>query len=150
MLFQQMTEAADGRLIRCQSRTKIHAEEPLQHQRLIQRLLYARVGQVEPLLHEVSPQQDLKHYRTTPVARHRIVQTNQRQHPHHGMMRSIIQEQLPAALPTKLLELHLTRKRPLARRSLPSAVRLNNQDADAELVQSLPGVYAQCSNFNVR
>jgi hypothetical protein len=139
MLFQQMTEAADGRLIGCRRRAKVNPDKPLQDRRLIQRLLHARVGQVEPLLHEVSPQHDLKPDRTPPVASLRIVRTDQRQQTRPSNHKfHLIQKQLAPALPTILLELHLTRKCPLPHRSSPLTIRLINQAVDAEFVQRLP------------
>ena len=73
VLFDQMAEAAYGRLVRRRSRAKVHADEPLQHRRFIQRLFHTGIGQVEPLLHEVSPQHNLETHRTTSVARLRVM-----------------------------------------------------------------------------
>ena len=120
-------------------RAKVHADETLQHRRLVQRPFHAGFGQVEPLLHEVSPQHDRQTHRTTTVARNRIVRSHQRQQPRpRNDPLHLIQKQLPPTLPTVLLKLRLTRKRPLIRRCLPSTIRLSNQANDSELVQRFP------------
>jgi hypothetical protein len=143
MLFKQMTEAADGRFVRRRRSAKVNPYEPLQDRRLIQRLLYARVGQVEPLLLEISPQHDLKPDRTASIASLRIVRTDQRQQTrpwNHKL--HLIQKQLPPALPTALLKLRLTRKFSQPHRSSSLTTRLINQAKDAELVQRLPNCFS--------
>jgi hypothetical protein len=50
VLFQQMAEPADGRLVRRGRAAQVHAHEPAQHGRLVQRLLHARIGEIESLL----------------------------------------------------------------------------------------------------
>ena len=124
--------------------------EPLQDSRLIQRLLHARVGQVEPLLHEISPKHNLKPHRTTSIARLHVVRTAQRKptRPRNQKFHRIDRPPQAAlrAIPLKPL---LTRKCPLPHRSSLLTIRLINPPGDAELVERLPSLIKGAEGNNV-
>ena len=58
MLLQQMAEVQDGRLIRRGSAAKVDTGETTQNGRFLQCVLGTGIGKVEPVLQQVSPQQD--------------------------------------------------------------------------------------------
>ena len=78
VLFQQMAELADRRLVRHRLSPQVNAHELPHHHRVIQGLFHRRVRQVEPLLQKVNAQHPLHAHRRTAVARLRIMRLNQR------------------------------------------------------------------------
>jgi hypothetical protein len=76
MLYQQMTEVENGRLIRNWSAAQIDARETAQHRRLVKRIFHARVGKREPLLQKVNPKHDVQSHRLAARLALRIVRLN--------------------------------------------------------------------------
>lgn len=61
-------ETLRGCLIRRKDRTKVNPDEQLQHRRLVPPLFHAKVGQVEPVLYEITPESHLRPNRTASIA----------------------------------------------------------------------------------
>ena len=108
--------------------------------RLVQQLLHAGVRQVEPLLHEVRPQHDRQTHRLPSVARLRIVRTHQSLQPRpRNDLLHLIQETAPAGSSDHTSQTPPDSPDSAASSQLTSqTIRLTNQAAVAELVQSLP------------
>jgi hypothetical protein len=60
VFFEQVPELAHRGLVRYRLAAQINAHEPPHHRRVVQRLFYRRIRQVEPLLQKINPQQLLK------------------------------------------------------------------------------------------
>src|SRR5260370_200883 len=58
VLLQQMTEAADGCLVRRRSHAQVYTHEPPQRGRFVQRLFHPRIRQLQPSLNKVRPHHD--------------------------------------------------------------------------------------------
>lgn len=65
VLFQQMAEVKNGRLIRNRGAAQIDAGKAAQHRRFVQRIFHARVRKSEPLLQEIYPEHDVEPHRLT-------------------------------------------------------------------------------------
>jgi hypothetical protein len=77
MLLQKVPEAQDRRLIRDRILTELDASKAPHRLGVVQRILHRRIGQVEPLLHEVDPQHPLHRHRLGAVAGLPIVRLDQ-------------------------------------------------------------------------
>jgi len=53
-----VAEEEDRGFVRCGGYAQIHSGKEMQHSRLIERFFHAGIGQAEPLLQKVSPQDD--------------------------------------------------------------------------------------------
>src|SRR5690606_34996210 len=78
MALQQVTEPANGGLVRPQMFTQVNAGEVAQRGGVVQRLLRTRVRQIEPLLEEVNTQHHPQVLARSTVARMGVVRCNQR------------------------------------------------------------------------
>ena len=67
-LFESVSEAQNSGLVWSLGHAQVYADEAAQRGRFIERIFPARIEQIEPLLHEISPERDLKSYRTATVA----------------------------------------------------------------------------------
>lgn len=72
MGFEQVAELADGGLVRGTFPSQVDAHEVAHRQRVVERFLDRRVGQVEPVLQEVDAQHPLQANRRSAVAGLRI------------------------------------------------------------------------------
>src|SRR5207253_5211329 len=77
VFFQQVPELAHRGLVRHRLTAQINAHELPHHPRVVQRLFYRRVRQVEPLLQKVNPQHALYSHRWPPVPRLGIMRRHQ-------------------------------------------------------------------------
>lgn len=77
VLFQKMTKAKDGRLVRRRGHAQIDSGKAAQHRRLVESLFHPRVRQAEPLLQKVGSEHDSQTHRLPPVARLRVVRLDQ-------------------------------------------------------------------------
>src|ERR1017187_986683 len=111
MLFEQMAEVQDGRLVGRGGTAKINPSETAQHYRLVQRVLGTRIRKVEPVLQEVDSKHDRQTNRLATVASLGIIRCNQgfQLRPrYNGLHR--VEKLLPAAQPGILLKTRLIRK----------------------------------------
>ena len=87
--FEQMAEATHRGLVRHPLAAEIDADKTAHRRRIIERLLYRRVRQIEPLLQEVDAQHPLDPNRRAAIARLGIDRLDQpaqrrpRNHPPH-------------------------------------------------------------------
>jgi len=58
ILLEKMTEVQDGGLVGNGGAAKIDSGKAAQHGRLVERILGARIGEVEPMLQKVDAQHD--------------------------------------------------------------------------------------------
>ena len=114
MLLQQTTEAKNRGLVRRRGTAQINTRKTTQHRRLVEGVLRAGIGKIQPLLQKIDAQHDRQPYRLTAVARLRIVRFQQRfqfaprnHRVHH------VQKLFPTALPCVLLKTRLRRQCPL-------------------------------------
>ena len=117
VLFQQMAEVQDRRLVRRRGAAQIDARKAAQHRRFVQSVFHAGVRQREPLLQKVNPKHDVQSYRLTAHLALRVVRRNQRQQlgPWHHRVH-LGQKLLPPRLLRVALELCL-----MGQRHLPHA-----------------------------
>ena len=100
MLLQKAPELQDRRFVRHRFVEQVQAGEAAHARHVVQGVFHTRVGQVEPLLHEVEAQHRFQRPRTPPLAGLRVVridQLHQRRPGHHEF--HFRQELLPPGLP---------------------------------------------------
>ena len=139
MLFKQVAEAKDGRLVRRGGHAQIDSGKAAQHGRLIEGFFHARVRQAEPLLQKVSPQHDRQAHRLPAVARLGVKRLNQRQQlrPRNHLVH-LVKKQLPLALAAMLLKTRLRCQCLLKTRHSLHTYSLFKDDAGCRLVQRFP------------
>src|SRR5207247_5616518 len=120
VFFQQVPELAHRGLVRHRLTAQINAHELPHHPRVVQRLFYRRVRQVEPLLQKVNPQHALYSHRWPPVPRLGIMRRHQRAQlaPRHHLLH-LLQKYRSPPLPSVLLKAGHHPSRPLFPPSAP-------------------------------
>ena len=77
VLLEQMTEPANGRLVRGGLLTQVETNEAAHRDRIIERILGGRIGQIESLLQEIDAKHHLQFARRATIASDRIDRRNQ-------------------------------------------------------------------------
>lgn len=81
LLFEQVTELADRRLVGYCSVAQVNGGEPPHRNHIVESLFDGGIAQVEPLLKKVNAQHAVKRDRRSPTFARRIVQIDQRAQP---------------------------------------------------------------------
>ena len=97
MLLQQVAKSQDSRLVRHQIHRQVNARKPAHRLAVVERIFHRRIGQVEPLLHEVDAQHPRHRVRRTTLHRLRVVRLDDRQQPRPRHHRLHLGEELRSA-----------------------------------------------------